>query len=368
MLGPLFFEGAADSNTVSTETAADLDGLALDIQQAYSDFQAESSSFGSMAVRLDAQLKAALLFIRADAALARKVGTSASVRSTLLRVAAHLAITQDLMLLGSVSQQTAVLAAAANARTNVLIGPVTSGYGVTAPSSLARSSLGAIVGNPSVSPLTTQTAFATPSTSGSLPYELAGVSVMVGGVSMPILYVSTNRVMFYVPADTPYGSLEMVVTSQDGFVSSGLTTIANSASRIMTAADVDNGPAVVMNSIKLANILVTTPENFGSDKRTRLMVYATGVSGTATNSDPSNDVMVNFILRPNFAESVRVEARKSDGTVIQLPVEFAGMQGTIPGLDQINVILLPSLQAAGKVELTLIINGQRSNGPTIVIQ
>jgi uncharacterized protein (TIGR03437 family) len=362
--------GAADSSFTTESTASDLDALAVDIQNAYSDFLAEGSSFGSLAGRIDAQIKAALFFSRADAALALKTGPSASVRSNLLRVAAHLAITEDLMLLGSISSQTAALAAAANARTDVLIGPVTSGYGVTTPSSVAPASLGAIVGNPSVSPLTTQLTFATPSIDGSLPYELAGVSVTVGGVSMPILYVSPNRVMFFVPANTPFGTGEMLVTSQDGFVSIGVVTIANSASRIMTAADDDNGSAVVMNARKLTStkIEVTTPENFGADKRTRLLVFATGISGTATNSDSSNDIVINGVLRPNFAESVTVEAHTSDGRVLQLPVEFAGVQGMLPGLDQINVVLLPELQGAGTVELTLIVGGQRSNATTILIQ
>jgi len=53
--------------------------------------------------------------------------------------------------------------------------------------------------------------------------------------------------------------------------------------------------------------------------------------------------------------------------VYNLPVEFAGEQGVLPGLDQVTVRLITELKAAGSVELTLIINGQRSNAPTVVI-
>jgi len=53
---------------------------------------------------------------------------------------------------------------------------------------------------------------------------------------------------------------------------------------------------------------------------------------------------------------------------IKLPVEFAGAQGSVPGLDQINVVLIPALQGAGTVDLTLIVNGQRSSAPTIVVR
>jgi uncharacterized protein (TIGR03437 family) len=115
------------------------------------------------------------------------------------------------------------------------------------------------------------------------------------------------------------------------------------------------------------SVAVTTQENFASDKRTRLMIFAVGVSGNAANTDPSNDIVDDGVVIPNLAESVIVEAHTQDGRVYRLPVEFAGAQGSVPGLDQVNVVLIPELEGAGTVDLTLIINGQRSNAPTIVI-
>ena len=78
--------------------------------------------------------------------------------------------------------------------------------------------------------------------------------------------------------------------------------------------------------------------------------------------------MVGNNVRANFAESVTVEARLSNGTVFTLPVEFAGEQGVLPGLDQINVILIPQLKGVGNVQLTFIVGGQRSNGPSVFIK
>ena len=72
-------------------------------------------------------------------------------------------------------------------------------------------------------------------------------------------------------------------------------------------------------------------------------------------------------VRANFAESVSVEARLSDGRIYNLPVEFAGEQGVLPGLDQVTVRLITELKGAGSVQLTLIINGQRSNAPTVFV-
>ena len=113
---------------------------------------------------------------------------------------------------------------------------------------------------------------------------------------------------------------------------------------------------------------MTSPGNFGSDKRTRLTFFATGISGSVVNSDSSNDITVNGQVRQNLAEAIGVEARLPDGTVYTLPVEFAGAQGGVPGLDQVTVILRPELKGAGIVQMTLIVGGRRSSNPIVVIK
>jgi uncharacterized protein (TIGR03437 family) len=131
-----------------------------------------------------------------------------------------------------------------------------------------------------------------------------------------------------------------------------------------------NGSLLALNigrQTAAVSATVTTQENFGADKRTRLMIFAAGVVGNAVNFDPTNDVSAGGVIIPNLAESVIVEAHTQDGRTYRLPVEFAGGESLIAGLDHINVVLIPELQAAGLVDLTLIVNGQRSNHPTIVI-
>jgi len=125
---------------------------------------------------------------------------------------------------------------------------------------------------------------------------------------------------------------------------------------------------VVVNGQTITtNLNVTTQLNFSSDKRTRVSFFATGISGSASNTDITNDLTVDGVLRPNFAESVSVEARLADGRVYTLPVEFAGAQGFLSGLDQVNVRLISELKGAGTVQLTLVLGGRRSNAPTIFI-
>jgi uncharacterized protein (TIGR03437 family) len=95
---------------------------------------------------------------------------------------------------------------------------------------------------------------------------------------------------------------------------------------------------------------------------------ATGISSGLTDADHSNDVFLrNGQILENLAEAVSVEARTSDGRVFQLPVEYAGRQGQLRGVDQVTIILVPELEGAGDVQLTIIAGGQRSNSLLVSI-
>ncbi len=131
-----------------------------------------------------------------------------------------------------------------------------------------------------------------------------------------------------------------------------------------------NGTGVVFNAatMKMGAFGVQTEENFGDDKRTRLMLFASGISSSISTSHASGYINISSQTIANVADAVKVEARASDGRVFQLPVEYAGEQGAIPGLDQVNVVLTPELQGIGNLELTLIIGGVRSNGVTVTVR
>ena len=368
----LDYAGAADSTTVTnTALASDISLLTTDIEQAYAEFTAESSSFGTTAPSIDVQIRAAMLFSKASAGLALKSASSPNIKNNLLRIASHLSIAEDLMRYGSITKSTLDQAVATNTRTNISVGQASAGYGLTSMSSIAPSSLGAISGTGNVQPMISQNVFATLQNDGTLPYEVGGLSVTVGGVAVPVLYASPYGIKFYMPAEVPLGIAEVIVSSQEGYICEGLVSVDRSgSSRIMTVNDDDNGVAVITNGQTRTAFTfdVETQDNFSSDKRTRLSIFATGISATAANTDASNDINVGGNVRANFAESVSVEARLNNGQVFTLPVEFAGAQGILPGLDQINVILIPDLKGVGNVQLTLIVNGQRSNAPSVFIK
>jgi uncharacterized protein (TIGR03437 family) len=363
------YAGAAD--TVYTENAtlaSDISGLTAEITQAYSDFLVESNLFGSSASAIDAQINAALLFSKASAGLSMRAASSPNIKNNLLRIATHLGIAEDLMRYGMITQQTMDQAIATSTRTSVVIGQANTGYALTSVSPIAPASIGSISGN--TQPMTLQTALAQRQSDGTLPYEVGGLSVTVNGVAVPVLYASPFGIKFVMPADIPLGTVEVIISSQDGYICRGSATVQRTASRIMTVTNDENGAAIAANGMKLTTsaFQVLTPENFGFDKRTRLTFFATGLSGSAFNTDTRNDATAGGVIKPNFAESIVVEARTRNNRVFVLPVEFAGAQGILTGMDQITVILVPELKGVGRVQLTLIVNGQRSNAPTIEVR
>lgn len=363
------YAGAGGGSPNYAAIVSNLDALAFDIQHAYVDFTLERNLFGSASNQIASQLMAAYYFARADAALAAQNGASPNTKAHLQRLIGHLAVTEDLMRFGSITPDTMQFALLVNARMDLVVGTAGSGLGPAADGFVSPASQGSLFGNATVAPLSTQTAFADLSAGSSLPYELEGVSVSIGGHAVPLLFVSPGRVSFFVPANLPAGENEVIVVAQSGYVSKGLITVEPNVTRIITAAGDESGAALALNSVKQVNeeLSINTSQNYNADKRTRVTFFATGVSGSAANSDTSNDVVADGKVWVNLAESVTVEARTLDNRTYLLPVEFAGARG-VPGLDQINVVLLPELRDAGTVKLTLIVNGRRSNAPTIRVK
>jgi uncharacterized protein (TIGR03437 family) len=215
-----------------------------------------------------------------------------------------------------------------------------------------------------------QTSGATNIVNGNLPYELAGVSVTVGGRAAQVLSVSPARINFLVPAGLPAGDAEVLVTLQEGYVSRGTVTVAPIAPGIFTTSGNGMGAAVALDSItlKAGPFEVTEVATASQDKRTRLSIFTTGLSSGVVNTSTANDLTVLGVPILNLAESVRVEARTSDGRLFNLAVEYAGKQSSSPGLDQVNIVLPSELKGAGAVELTVITGTSRSNTATVNIK
>lgn len=342
--------------------------LVVKIEQAYATFRNEASRF-SAATQIDSGLLASLYFARAAAALAAAENPSVGVQSRLQIVASQLGQVKALMQTVTGASAPSYMAHASSALSTLVIGPADTRSSASFAPLLAPASLGSIMGDAAQSPLASQVRVAVPTATGALPYELSGVSVTIGGRAAQLLSVSPSRIDFYAPPSVTAGEAEVIVTSLDGHVSRGTTLVSRIAPAIFTRNGIGTGAGIVLNSAtqQRGSFSASTQENLSSDKRTRLMLFATGISYGVANTNVNNDINMGTSVLKNLTESVAVEARTSGGQTIQLMVEYAGAQGGLFGLDQINVVVPPELEGAGVIELTIIVGGQRSNIATLTI-
>jgi uncharacterized protein (TIGR03437 family) len=324
--------------------------------------------------QVDRALRSALYFARAAGAL-RAAGETGSVVQNRLQIAASRLAQAHSYTISSTSTSVSDADYSHLSVANVapLIGTANTFSSASMSPVLAPQSLGTIsAGDAAQSPLARSGVIADlASNANALPFELAGTSVSVSGRAAPLLYVSPARISFLLPQGLTAGEAEVLVTSQDGYVSRSTVTVNAIAPAFFTADASGAGRVLTLNGEgSPTSFDVLSPHALGTDKRTRVMLFATGISGGAANRSTDNDVRTdNGGTIANLAESLMVEARTADGRIFQMPVEFAGASvGRMPGLDQVNVVLNPELRGAGLVDLTIIINGQRSNTASISVR
>jgi uncharacterized protein (TIGR03437 family) len=183
--------------------------------------------------------------------------------------------------------------------------------------------------------------------------------------------VSPTEIAFVVPSGVTGGLVDVVVTSREGDIFHGTAAVAGLNPVIVGLLGDGSGQAAALDAVGFqAGAFSTNGSSlYGLDSRTRISIWASGISTGITNTDTGNDIFLGLgQVIENLSESVTVEARTSDGTVYLLPIEFAGSQGTLRGLDQVNVVLVPELRGAGAVELTIVVGGVRSNTMTITVR
>lgn len=358
-LGNAAVPGDPESSTAS------LDSLLTNLEQTYNDFNTERNMFDS-ASPINRYLLAAVLLARSSAALGKQ-NLSSGVQDRLNKIDAYLGFCEDLMVSDSISQQSLDEANQVNARSDLSIGqPVTTplahaGFKIS-PNETAE------LDTTSARPFSTQSGWVV---NGATAYELANVSVTIGGQPAPLLLVSPTQIAFVVPSGVAAGMADVVVTSREGYIQEGPAAVVGLNPVILGRLGASSGEAAALDAVGYQSGAFSTVGSgfFSLDTRTRVSILASGISTGITNTDTSNDIFLGpgHILK-NLAESVRVEARTSDGSVYFLPVEYAGVQDTVVGLDQVNVVLIPELRGAGVVQLTIIAAGVRSNTMTITVQ
>ena len=164
-----------------------------------------------------------------------------------------------------------------------------------------------------------------------LPFELAGTTVRVNGEAARIFYVSVGEVVFVVPSGLANGPAQFLVSNREGLQSQAEAIISASAPGVFTRA----GEGIILNSDTL------TPGPFDPSKgELRLSIFATGVVRASHVSVTIND-------KPLIVETV--------------------LRASLPGLDEIHVLLPPALRGSGTSTLVVTADGVQSNPVSLVL-
>jgi hypothetical protein len=226
---------------------------------------------------------------------------------------------------GVISAQTLADAQRNNARVNLAIGQPTtrpSGIGITGFDISSNGT--ARISTTASSPFSTQTVN---SSTGS--FELGDVTVTINDQPTLVRSVSPTELTVVVPANIAGGIASVGVTSREGFVHYGTASVAGLNPRVFGPANrpIGDGFAVDALSVLFGVSSVNLPVVIGLDGQRRISLMTTGLSTGLPNWDRGNDVF----------------------------------QGEVRGVDQVTVIVPPQLNGAGRVQVTIIAGGVRSN-------
>ncbi len=219
-----------------------------------------------------------------------------------------------------------------------------------------------------LAPASLATAFGTDLASGTpgaaslpLPLSLGGTSVAItdsSGVTRqsPLLYVSPSQVNFEVPDGVASGPAQISVTSGDGTVSNEVLPVAPVAPGMFAL----NAGGLAAAQVLLVSGGTQTYENVYSVVSGQIVSQPVDIG---SGSDQAYLVLYGTGLRNAGTSGVTV---KINGSPVQ--VLYAGTQGGFAGLDQINVLLPPSLAGAGVVTIAVQANGIAANSVNITVK
>jgi uncharacterized protein (TIGR03437 family) len=179
-----------------------------------------------------------------------------------------------------------------------------------------------------------------------------------------LFYVSPTQINFLVPSGTAAGAATVTVNSGDGSVSQGAINVSSVAPGLFTLNA--NGQGVVaavalrvranttqsyesiatFDRTVTPNKWITTPIDLGPvGERVFLILYGTGIRGKQSSTPMALTI-----------------------GGVTAPISFAGPQGALAGLDQINVEIPRSLIGRKEVDLVFTLGGKTANTVKVSIK
>jgi uncharacterized protein (TIGR03437 family) len=193
--------------------------------------------------------------------------------------------------------------------------------------------------------------------SSRLPTMMGGTTVTVtDGANVdrvaPLIHVSPTQVTFLIPPETVGGVALITFKNTDGTIALGSAPVFTAAPSLFSA-DASGGGLAAAHVVRVKadgsqsyEVVGDDPIDLGPDTdQLVLVLLGTGIRGT---SSPGG---------------VRVTIGG-----VNSPVAYAGPQGGVEGLDQVNVALPRSLAGRGGVDVVLTVDGLTANTVTINVR
>ncbi|MGH9847696.1 MAG: CHRD domain-containing protein, partial [Blastocatellia bacterium] len=159
-----------------------------------------------------------------------------------------------------------------------------------------------------------------------LPIQLDETKVFINGVQAGLFAVTPLQVNYQIPPGTASGPAQVVIVNKNGLVSRGTVNVASSVAGIFTSKSDGTGApaAVASNDGQVFNIVMGN------------------VDGSAVQIEAGNFVA---LFGTGFKFASTVAAMTIGGTTVT-PL-YVGPQGSLAGLDQINLQIPMSLAGRG---------------------
>jgi uncharacterized protein (TIGR03437 family) len=248
-------------------------------------------------------------------------------------------------------------------------------FGTVAPSapafasvSAASFALGAIAAESIIAGFGTNLAGTTAAaTSLPLPKTLGGVSVVVKDVLgverlASLFFVSPTQINYELPAGTAIGEGSVTIKQGDSIVAAGLLQIAPVAPALFTVDASSRGLAV-------ASILRVKAD--GSQSYEPIAQYNAALlryEALPIDLGAETDLVFLIAYGTGFRHRSALSAVSATLGDTRAEVSFAGAQGSLVGVDQLNILIPRSLAGRGNVDIALRVDDKPANAVTINIK
>ena len=204
-------------------------------------------------------------------------------------------------------------------------------------------------------------------TSVPLPNSLDNTSVMitdsVGNTkSAPLFYVSPTQINFQIPPGLANGVGGVRVNLYNQIVATGIISISSTFPGLFTVNQTGEGFAAANVQRVKAN---------GESVYEAVVQFDSGANkykGIPINVNSAKDQVYVNLYGTGIRGRSNLENVKASVGGVEVPVSYAGAQGSYVGVDQVNILLPSTLTGKGEVEILLTVDGQVANAVKIAIQ